>query len=213
MQKARLSLHSILEALTLDQACISLLEETAKYDQLMDATTPEEVYTAIRTVGKVLEAGDAADHLAEGLEERINIIRHKLKFIPREQRPTVLCLQEISPVMLAQGAYLDGLIDIAGGVSYTNWDQDHFNPDIVVLINNRPVPDLLNELPTALATRYWADTNAVKQNNIYLVHHSQYLRQPGAGIADDAEILAEIINPLYFIFGRDADVWMPFRLN
>lgn len=213
MQKARLSLQSILDALDLDKACIPLLEETAAYDEIIRAETPQTVLTAIQTIGKVLNISAAANELAAHLEERLNIIRHKLKFIPHEQRPNVLCVREVSPTILAHDAYLDNLIDIAGGIAYTDWDKGPFNPDILVLITDRPVPELLNELPATLATRHWADTNALKNNNIYLVHDSHYLRQPGARIADDTEILAEIINPQYFIFGRDADAWMPFQLN
>lgn len=212
MQKPRLSLDSVLEALDLDSAYISLLEKTEVYNQLIQSTTPKEVYAAIRIIGQALDVHEQADQLAEHLEERINIIVHKLKFIPKEQRPKVLCLREISPAVGPNQQYLDQLIDLAGGIGYTGRDPESVNPDILIIINDRPVSQLLGELPHTLTTGHWADTHAVKNGNIYLVHDARYLRHPGAQIADDVEILAEIINPKYFIFGRDADAWMPFNL-
>lgn len=212
MQKPRLSLHSVLEALDLDSACIPLLEKTEVYTQVIQSKTPEEVYAAIRIIGQALDVRERADQLAEHLEERINIIVHKLKFIPKEQRPSVLCLRELSPAIRADREYLDRLVDLAGGISYADRDPESVNPDILILINDRPVSQLLSELPHTLTTGHWADTPAVKNGNIYLVYDGRYLRQPGARTADDMEILAEIINPKYFIFGRDADAWMPFSL-
>ena len=197
----------------LDSTYMPLLEGTEVYHEINRATTPEAVTAVIRKTGAVMDCREKADLLAEQLDERIDIIRHKLKFIPREQRPGVLCVRDLSPTVLAHDEYLNSLIEVAGGVPYTDWDKDGFNPDILILITDRPVPELLHELPAVLGTRQWAPTNAVKNNGFYLVYNTQYLRQPGAAVADDIEILAEIINPRYFIFGRDADVWMPFELQ
>lgn len=213
MQKPALSVHSILEALGLDSACTPLLKETETYRQLTGSTTPEEVVQAIRSIGETLNLQPKANQLAEDLEERINIIIHKLKFIPEEHKPRIASLHDVSPMAMAENEYLNRLISIAGGTAYLSWDKDNFNPDILLLIPDKPVSELLNELPNALATKHWENTNALKNNNIYVIHDTRYLRQPGARIADDTEILAEIINPRYFVFGRDEDVWMPFSFS
>lgn len=213
MQKPALSLHSILEALGLDSACIPLLKETTAYSQMTQAVAPEEVYQAIRSIGETLNLQSEANQLAEDLEERVNIIIHKLKFIPEEHKPKVLCLADVSPMIMVQNEYLSQLISVAGGVNYLNWDKENFNPEILLLIHDKPISELLNELPNALSTSFWENTSAIKNNNIYLIHDTRYLRQPGALIADDTEILAEIINPQYFIFGRNEDAWMPFSLG
>lgn len=214
MQEPALSVHSILEALGLDSACMPLLKETETYHQLTtQSTKPEEVFQAIRSIGKTLNIQSEANQLVEDLEERINIIIHKLKFIPEEHRPKVASLHDVSPMATAENEYLSGLISIAGGFAYSNWDPKNFNPDIILLIPDKPISELINELPNALGTSFWGNTNAVKNNNIYVIHDSRYLRQPGAQLADDTEILAEIINPKYFVFGRDKDVWMPFSFS
>ena len=50
----------------------------------------------------------------------------------------------------------------------------------------------------------------MKNGEVYIVHHPDHLKQPGALIADDIEILAEILYSGQFIFGRDEDAWMRF---
>lgn len=213
MQNPSISLVGILSALGLDTACLSLLEKTAEYSTISNVRSPGEVYAAIRQIGKLLDAETAADELAENLEERINIIEHKLKFIADEHKPKVLCLSDISPVIVAQSPYLDKLIRIAGGIEYARWEDGEFDPDIIILINSKPMSQLLSELPNMLATTYWSETNAVKNNNIFVVHDPLCLQEPGAHIADDAEILAEIINPKYFIFGKNGKSWMQFDIS
>jgi len=213
MQKPGLSLHSVLEALELEPTGISVLEQAEVYQQLVQSTTPEEIYAAIRTVGQLVDADEKANQLADGLEERINIIIHKLKFIPKEQRPTVACLQDISTATNINEQYLASLIDIAGGVSLVGGEAYATeNPDILLVIDDLPVPQLLAELAYLLTSDNWTEINAVKSGQVYVVHDARYLRRPSALVAEDVEILAEIINPKHFIFGREADAWMRFNL-
>lgn len=213
MQTPLLSLQSILEVLHLDTACISLLAQTEGYDSLINARNPEAVYAAIRTIGDTLNVQIRANQLAEDLEERINIITHKLKFIADDSKPTVLCVNTISPVSATHNEYLDNIIRIAGGINYFDSEKEVLNPDILIIQTKVAIPQLLSELPDTLSTQKWSQTNAVSNDNIYVVHDDRYLHRPGADIADDIEILAEIINPKHFIFGRNKDVWMKFSIN
>ncbi|PPL00807.1 ABC transporter substrate-binding protein [Parapedobacter indicus] len=208
MQRPLLSLHSVLEALELDAACISLLEQTPEYQEFIHADTPEAIYNAIRTIGSVLNASQQANQLAENLEERINIISHKLKFIADENKPKAVFFRDVSPISIVEDGYLANLIRIAGGIHQTEILTGESNPDLLIIFNEKPISQLLTELPQALST--WARTQAVTNNQIYIIHHPGYLRRPGARVADDTEILAEIFYPKYFVFGRDADVWMKF---
>jgi len=209
MQRPLLYLHSILEALELDAACISLLEQTPEYQEFIYASTPEAIYRAIRAIGSILNAQQRADLLAENLEERINIISHKLKFIANENKPHVAFFCDDSPISVLEDGYLANLIRIAGGIPQTGIPTEESNPSLLIIFNEKPISQLLTELPQALVN--WSKTAAVANNHIYIVHHPDYLRQPGALIADDAEILAEIFYPKYFVFGRDEDVWMKFE--
>jgi len=213
MRSQLTSLRGVLEALDLDTACLALLEQTDTPDRLKRSSTPEAIYATIRTIGQTLNVHQKANQLADDLEERINIVIHKLKFVAKESRPTVLFLHDVSPVQVVLDDYLTHLVDIAGGIPCTDTATGSSAPDIVIIISDKPVSQLLNELPDALSKAEWKQAEAINNDNVYIVHHVEYFRQPGALVADEVEILAEIIQPKHFIFGRDQDIWMRFSLR
>ncbi|MEC3881585.1 ABC transporter substrate-binding protein [Parapedobacter sp. 10938] len=212
MRSTPLSLQSILTALDLDTACLPLLEQAPHHEALLRAHTPDAVYTAIHDIGNTLHAASKADQLVEDLEERINIITHKLKFIADENKPRVLFLADLSPVQLISDAYLETAARTAGGIPISLLTEG-ISADVIVVISETPMPQLLAALPALLAAPEWAQTTAVKQGNVFIIHHPDHLRQPGALIGDDIEILAEILHPKQFIFGRDEDAWMKFEVQ
>ncbi|MGV3763560.1 ABC transporter substrate-binding protein [Parapedobacter sp.] len=212
MLRTRLSLHSILSALDLDTACLPLLEEAPGHEAILGAHTPHAVYAAIRDIGNILRVAPKANQLAEDLEERINIITHKLKFITDENKPHVVFIADIPPVRPVNDAYLETITRLAGGIPVTSFAEGAA-ADVMVVIGETPMQQLIATLPTLIATPEWTQTKAVKQGNVYIIHHPDHLRQPGALIADDIEILAEIFHPKQFIFGRDGDVWMKFEVQ
>lgn len=144
--------------------------------------------------------------------ERLEIIVHKLKFIPPEQRVKVTYLHDVAPVSISQNEYIDHLIRIAGGIPLNDPAVADFDPNVLIILSERPIGQLLSELPGALSASFWPQTDAVRNNNVFVVHHPDYLRIPGSRLAEDTEILAEIINPGYFVYGRDEDVWMRFNV-
>lgn len=212
MQRTRLSLHSILTALNLDAACLPLLEQAPDHEAFLRANTPDAIYAAIHAIGNILRATPQADQLVEDLEERINIITHKLKFITDESKPQVFFLADVSPVQLINDAYLETVARIAGGVPIGVFSEGTA-ADVIVAISEKPVQHLLAALPALLAAPEWAQTPAVRQGNVYIINHPDHLRHPGALLADDIEILAEIFHPKQFVFGRDEDAWMKFEVQ
>ena len=210
MRSTRLSIQSIQAALDLDAACLPLVKEAPVHDELVRAHTPDSVYAAIRAIGDLLNVSKKANELAESLEERINIVTHKLKFIADESRPRVLFLDEVSPAHTIHDAYLEAIARVAGGIPI-HADSETTTADAVIVVSEKPIPKLLAELPILLAMPEWSSTAAVKNGQVYIIHHPDHLRQPGALIADDIEILAEILHGNQFIFGRDEDAWMKFE--
>src|SRR3546814_11524983 len=116
MRSTLLSRHSILTALDLDTACLPLLAEAPGHNALLRAHTPDAVYAAIRDIGHTLQATPKADQLVEDLEERINIITHKLQFITDESKPRVLFLSDVSSLHLLDYVYLENLAPAPGRV-------------------------------------------------------------------------------------------------
>jgi len=163
-----------------------------------------------------LQAFIGTNHTPEeigDIEERIGLIIHKLKFIPDAQRTKVTYLRETAPWQFSPETYLDHAIKLAGGIPQTDPSQVDFAPEVLLILSDKPTAKLLSELPEMLSSSFWPDTNAVKNNQVYLIHHPEYLRTPDLYPADDVEILAEIINSGYFVYGRNEDVWMQFDLG
>lgn len=154
-----------------------------------------------------------AHEAAELLAERIELIVHKLKFIPDSQRTKVSYLKGITPVTFQQDNYLDQAIRLAGGIPQTDPQAPDFSPEVLILISDQSIGSILSELPHLLSSHFWPETLAVQNNQVFLVHHPDYLRKPNVHPADDVEILAEIIHPGYFVFGRNEDAWMAFDMG
>lgn len=171
-----------------------------------------DLYPAATTVSTDTPVTATSDPAPISDRERLEIIVHKLKFIPLEQRSRVTYLQDVSPIAITPSDYLDRLIRIAGGIPVTDPSAGDFNPGVLILISDKPISQLLSELPNALSTSFWSASEAVRNNNVFVIHHPEYLREPGKHLAEDAEILAEIINPGYFVYGRDEDAWMQFSV-
>lgn len=208
MQRPHLSFQSILKALEVDTACIPLLERAPGYPDLLRAESPQAIFHAIHTIGGILNIPERADRLVEELSERINLISHKLKFITEENKPRVALFGDGSPMAVANDGYIGNLIQVAGGVLLPEPSVNDRNVDVLIVRSEKPVSELLTGLPQSLSR--WSDHPALVQNRLYIIHHRAHLRAPGALIADDAEVLAEILYPNYFVFGRDEDVWMKF---
>src|SRR5690606_37873889 len=104
----------------------------------------------IRVIGDTLQAAPKAHYLVENLEERINIISHKLKFITDENKPRVLFLSDVSPVQLASNTYLETVARIAGGTPISA-PLDAVIADVIVVVSEKPIPQLLTVFPALLA--------------------------------------------------------------
>ena len=188
----------------------------------LEPQTLSDILNDIQLIGTKLEIGDQSEALIDGLEERINIIRHKLKFI--ENRPTVANIEWLSPIMLA-GNWTPGLVDIAGGKSVLVEEGKHspfidFNnikeedPDILIIMPcGFSIAQSLKEVNLLLELPGWEGLNAVKNNRVYIADGNQYFNRSGPRIVDSLEILAEIIHSKQFVFGYEGTGWIRFNVN
>ena len=181
----------------------------------------DDVYRDIRMIAGKLSVENAAEELLELSDERINIIRHKLKFIA--EKPTVACIEWLSPLMMA-GNWTPEIIEIAGGLpilteagkhsSYINFqDILQADPDIILIMPcGFSIQRTLQEISLMLDTPGWADLKAVKSQRVYIADGNQYFNRSGPRITDSIEIMAEIINPKQFIFGYEGNGWVHFNV-
>jgi iron complex transport system substrate-binding protein len=149
----------------------------------------------------------------EEQQERIDIIHHKLKFI--EQKPTVACIINLDPLILA-GDDKAELIRIAGGaaISGTVETMLQLNPDIIVLMpGDNSIAQSMSEIDQLLQLPGFADLKAIKNNRFYIADAGQYFNNADAdNFVDSVELLAEIIYPKQFIFGHEAQGWIKFSI-
>lgn len=180
-----------------------------------------DIYREIQLLADQLGVPEAGVELLELSEERINIIRHKLKFI--SERPSVACVEWLSPLMIA-GNWTPEIVEIAGGnpvltivgkhSSYINFEEIvKANPDILVIMPcGFSIQRTLQEINLLIDLPGWSDLKAVQNQKIFVVDGNQYFNRSGPRITDSIEIMAEIINPKQFVFGYEGNGWLNFRV-
>ena len=181
----------------------------------------DDIFNDIANVATVLKVPDAGERLLEELNERVDIVRHKLKFV--ESKPTVACIEWLDPMMIS-GNCVPELVTIAGGVPilaqagkhspYVDWaDIQAQNPDVILLMPcGFSIERTMREINILLQQPGFNDLKAVINNRIYIADGNQYFNRPGPRIVDSVEILAEIIHPKQFIFGYEGNGWVKFSL-
>lgn len=180
-----------------------------------------DVLTDIQTVAQALHVAEEGRTLVEELQERIDIIRHKLKFM--ENRPTVCCVEWMEPLMVS-GNWMPEMISMAGGVPIlaeagkrspaVNWgDILEQDPDVMTLMPcGFSVEQTLREIDLILNLPAFSSLSAVRNKRFYLADGNHYFNRPGPRLVDSLEILAEIIHPQQFIFGYEGNGWVRFDI-
>jgi len=179
------------------------------------------IFRDIKTVSEVLGVPERGADLLERMQERLDLIKHKLKFIT--QKPTVACIEWLSPLMIA-GNWTPEMVEIAGGQAILAqigkhspaipWlDLVQADPEILVVMPcGFNIGQTLKEMDLLLQQTYFQDLQAVKNNKLFIADGNQYFNRSGPRIVDSVEILAEIINPKQFIFGYEGEGWIKFGL-
>lgn len=179
-----------------------------------------DIFQDIRQVAMELNVPERAEVLIEEMEERRDIVRHKLKFI--DSKPLVACIEWLSPMMVA-GNWTPELLEIAGGRPVLSEKGKHSpyvdfeslkatNPDILVVMPcGFSVQQTLREIGFLLQLPGWEELAAVKNNQVYIADGNHYFNRSGPRIIDSLEILAEIIHPKQFIFGYEGTGWIKFN--
>jgi len=134
--------------------------------------------------------------LREELQERVDIILHKIKFM---DKVPVACLDQQN----IQSTILDVLIESAGGEMQADPIQAK------VLIYHQPHSSMLDLMGTApsLLKSEWP---AVEYNRVYLMEDSSAFFSDPESFVNSMEDVAEMLYPGYFIFGNEGKTWTSF---
>jgi iron complex transport system substrate-binding protein len=203
-----------------EQALAGLLDKAAKIISLQPNRLAD-IFDNILEIANELEVPEKGEQLVEELQERIGIIRHKLKFI--EVKPTVACIEWLDPLMIS-GNWVPGLVAVAGGVpvlveegnhsQFVQWiDIQLADPDVIIVMPcGFSIERTLREMDVLLQLPGFADLKAVKSKRLYVADGNQYFNRPGPRIVDSIEILAEILQPKQFFFGYEGNGWIKFSV-
>lgn len=177
----------------------------------------DDIFGDIKTLAKALDVENAGDVLIEDLQERVDIVRHKLKYV--EARPTVACIEWLEPLMVS-GNWIPEMVSIAGGSSilaeegkhspFVQWNDIRLaDPDVMVVMPcGFSIERTMKEMNLLLELPGFAELSAVKNNRLYIADGNQYFNRPGPRIVDSLEIMAEIIHPKLFNFGYEGEGWI-----
>jgi iron complex transport system substrate-binding protein len=180
----------------------------------------EDIFNDIKTVGDALNVAETGI-LIEELQERVDIIRHKLKYV--ESRPTVACIEWLEPLMVS-GNWIPELVNLAGGSNllaeagkhspFVKWEEIKVaDPEIIVAMPcGFSIERTMREINLLLDLPGFNEIKAIKNNRLYIADGNQYFNRPGPRIVNSIEIMAEIIHPKLFNFGYEGDGWIKFSL-
>lgn len=177
------------------------------------------IFQNIKDVAAALNAQEQGEALLEQLQERVDIIRHKLKFV--DSRPSVACIEWLEPLMIS-GNWVPEMVEIAGGKNvlglpgkhspFIQWDDIQLqDPDIIIVMPcGFSIERTMKEIDLLISRPAFSYLKAAQNNQIYIVDGNQYFNRSGPRIVDSIEILAEIIQPKFFSFGYEGEGWVKF---
>ncbi|GAA4098963.1 hypothetical protein [Mucilaginibacter panaciglaebae] len=150
--------------------------------------------------------------LTEEQQERLDIIKHKLKFI--EQKPKVAFVKTLEPLALAADEIVK-IVNMAGGSLIEGDEQTLFalNPDVVILMpDDMPIAQTMTNIDRLLQLPGFTELQAIKNNRLYIVSGDIFLDDSTENRVEATELLAEILYPKQFIFGYEGNGWIRFTI-
>ncbi len=183
----------------------------------LEPNTLNEVWLGIDIIAKTMDAPESSSILKSEINERFKLLKDKLK--GTEQKPTVLCIEWIEPIMVAAN-WVPELVGLAGGrnvmsvsgadSNFCSWDEiKQTNPDIIIMMPcGFGIKRTFEDIHYLQNRKGWQELKAVKENKVFVVDGNQYFNRPGPRLVDSAEILAEVIHPEYFERKYPEDAWI-----
>lgn len=173
----------------------------------------------IRAIGTATGATIEADRLVETMRARISQVRRGTADLPAIERPRVVCIEWLQPLIVAAN-WMPEMIEYAGGCPVlshggepsrtTRWDELHAcKPDVVVIM---PCGfDLERILSEWLLVSQESDWRTLTKSvaHIYAVDGNAYFNRSGPRLVDSLDILASLIHPDRFSPPRNGEgtVW------
>ena len=187
----------------------------------LEPNTLNEVWLSFDIIAKTMGAPESSSILKSEINDRFKLLKDKLK--GTEQKPTVLCIEWIEPIMVAAN-WVPELVGLAGGrnvmsvsgadSNFCSWDEiKQTNPDIIIMMPcGFGIKRTFEDIHYLQNRKGWQELKAVKEGKVFVVDGNQYFNRPGPRLIDSSEILAEVIHPEYFERKYPEDAWINIDL-
>lgn len=190
----------------LEQALSHWVEHSARIVSLKPDSL-DDIWEDFRKVGRAMGDVGAAEDLIKNIQKEIKKVRSIVANL--ENRPKVLCLEWLDPLMAA-GNWMPELVAMAGGSNlmgtagahspYVSWEEvRRSDPEVLLILpcgfdiaRSKKEMNLLTRLPG------WGDLSATVQGRVFIADGNQYFNRPGPRILDSFYILAELLHPNEF---------------
>jgi iron complex transport system substrate-binding protein len=186
----------------------------------LNPTSLDDVLSDIERIGTATQAEAAAQDLVAIYRKRIADIVARTASLPNADRPRVLCIEWIEPLMPA-GNWTPQLIEFAGGISglatagehsrYASWDEvATFDPQVILVAPcGFDLPRTLQEAAALPQVKGWRELTAVQAGNVFAIDGNALLNRSGPRLVESLEVLARLIQPQRFSALRHEEFWQP----
>lgn len=175
----------------------------------LSPSTLTDVLADILRVGRAASRVAAAESYVEQLKQRIQRVALATADLSDAQRPRVVCVEWVEPLMVAAN-WTPQLVECAGGKNglsragghseYCDWREIvAYDPQVLVLIPcGFDLPRVLREVTVMPGYEGWREMSAVRDGRVFAIDGNAYFNRSGPRLVDSLEILAHLFHPTRF---------------
>ena len=174
-------------------------------------------YKSVNSIESLYTAAKLVDsELAELWEERLELIKHKVKFV--KNRPTIVVLESLSPLKV-MGKWVPELVYNAGGEALLNQKENDsieitieelqaVDADgIIISIKDKSLAEVREELEKVIGTEAWQSLKSVQKGHVFISEGKSSFHVAGEEIIETGELIAEILQVNQFYYGMEGERW------
>lgn len=169
----------------------------------------EDILADVERVGLAAGAEAAARNYTLTLEQRVLRVRNSTESLTGVNRPRVICLEWLDPLMTA-GNWTPDLIALAGGESglavsgrHSGYVQPEdvlrYDPEVLIVAPcGFDLQRTIRESDVLRGCSFWERVTACSVGRVFALDGNAYLNRSGPRIVDSLEILAHLLHPDLF---------------